>query len=197
MAGATAQELRDGNECKGVVPCGATRLRFHALVITSQRRLRRRARPPRFGIHPGARQQWSSHPRSTHAHHAVHSPRPRLPSCSQRRRHAWLHARWPTMRYRMDMLHRCTSSSSSSLTQTSFIQNSYLADSQTRHRIARSTRPHTDHVTHATHLHSFSACSSGSPMLTQISERIDPGYTGFNGATSAAESRAGMRSGRK
>lgn len=59
----------------------------------------------------------------------------------QRRRHAWLHARWPTMRYRKDTLHRCTCSFFfiSHRLDLSLHQNSYLADSA-RHCTARSTR---------------------------------------------------------
>lgn len=129
------------SDFENVVPHGALPIKIRA---TSLSRVLRRGSalglPPHLGFHPGARQQWSSHPRSTQAHHVVHSPRPRLPS-----RPAAPTCMAPCSvannRYRKDTLHRCTCSFFfiSHRLDLSLHQNSYLADSA-RHCTARSTR---------------------------------------------------------
>lgn len=167
------------SDFENVVPHGALPIKIRA---TSLSRVLRRGSalglPPHLGFHPGARQQWSSHPRSTQAHHVVHSPRPRLPSrpaaptcmapCSVANNA--LQEGYAAPLHMFFLLHL---SPSRSLSSPKLIPRRF---GPPLHRPL-----HTDHVTHTTHLHSFSARARGSPVLTQISQRIDPGYTGFNG----------------
>lgn len=68
--------------------------------------------------------------------------------------------------------------SSSYLTKTqlgvSHLTKLIPSQKSSRHRTARSTRTTSLTPLISTHLHSFSARSRGSPVLTQISQRIDP-----------------------